>query len=127
MKSKKLEMWGLVLILLSSFVQFFILSKSQNLTNGAVIYKLETKLDRIFMASRSNFQTLQPEPLKTMVKVNPEAFDSYEYAEQNKSMAETKMQTELFGDVVTVLFLIGSGLIILAKKMEIDALEKTTP
>lgn len=127
MKSKKFEMWGLILVLLSSFIQFFILSKSQDITNSAVIYKLETKLDHIFMASRSNFQSLQSEPSSTMVWVNPNAFNSYRYAEQNDSMEKTKSQTEWFGYLVAGLFILGSGLIILAKKMEIEALDQAPP
>ncbi len=123
MKSKKIEMWGLILVLLSSFVQFFILTKSQDITSGAVNLKLETKLDLIFLASRSNFQTLQPEPSNAYIKVNPEIFNNYRYVGQDSRMETTKTQTEWFRYIVGALFLIGSGLIIVAKKMEIDAIE----
>ena len=126
MNSKKLEFWGLILVLLSSFVQFFILSKSQDITNGAIIYKIETKLDKIFMASKSNFQVLHLEPDERTMWVNPTTFNSYKYAEQNENMSRTKSQTEWFGNVVALFFVLGSFLIIWAKKLEIDAEKKVS-
>ncbi|CAH1557923.1 hypothetical protein [Vibrio rotiferianus] len=121
MKSKEYEFWGLILVLLSSFVQFFVLNESQDLTDSAVTYKLEKKLDDIFRASRSNFQALHPDEPQTLVWVNPDVFDEYEYAQDNNRLEHTKAQTDWLGKVVGVLFLIGSGLIIWAKRLELVA------
>lgn len=118
MLHKKLEYYGLILVLLSSFIQFFILNKSQELTNGAVAYKIETKLDVMYSVIRSNYQSLNTNS-KENYWVNPDELNGYKYAEMNQSMEKTKSQTEWFGNIVALLFLFGSLLMVLGKKVEL--------
>ncbi|MDH1470236.1 hypothetical protein [Shewanella sp. GD03713] len=118
MKSKKMELWGLILILLSSFTQLFILNKSQDLTNNAVVWKIENKMDVIFSVLTSNHDILNfgvPENPKTA----GELFTNYKYAEMNKSMETTQNQTKFIGLFVSVLFVLGSFLLVLAKYIEL--------
>jgi hypothetical protein len=121
---KKLEYYGLILVLLSSFVQFFILNKSQELTSGAVVYKIETKMDVMFSAIRSNYQSLNADS-KEKFWVNPDHFNNYKYAEMNQSMEKTKSQTEWLGNIVAFFFLLGSVLMVLGKKIELSNSNKS--
>lgn len=121
MKSKKTEFWGLALILASSFLQLFLLLPSQSVTTDAVIYKIETKLDLIFAASRSNTRALYPKESITID--NPEQLKNYLFAEQNDHLNSTKSDTTLAQYGVALCFFAGSGLILLGKHQEIKELE----
>jgi len=117
LKSKIFEFWGILLILASSFIQIFLLSPSQDLTNEAVIWKIEEKLDLIFMAATLNYHKLHPEENHSWN--NPDQLDTYKYVEMNKDLQTTKKQTTTLQWVVGSIFLIGSLLLLIGKFMEI--------
>ena len=119
MLSKKLEFWGLSLILASSFIHVFLLTPSRELTDEAVRWKLERKIDLIYSATRSNYQKLHPDVLGSVYTFDPKMLNNYTYANQNKEFGVTKGQTTLFGWIVAGFFLIGSGLVLSGKYLEI--------
>ena len=124
MLHKKLEIYGLILVLSSSFIQFFLLNKSQDTAKNAVIYKLEKKIDLIYSAARSNYEVLTPDKSLPIFVFNKKAFNTYEYAGDNGYLENTTYYTDLFGKVVAILFILGSTLIVFGKYAEINITQK---
>ncbi len=117
MSPKRIEFWGIGLILVSSFIQIFLLYPSQSLTDDAIRWKLEEKIDLVFTASRSNFKKLHPEINTTWD--NPEQLNNYKHVEMNEELETTQNQTAFIKWVVGFLFVIGSSLLLLGKHLEI--------
>lgn len=117
-KIKMMELAGLFLILLSFFIQVFILTPSQNITNDAVRYKIEQKIDILYNIVRDNYQKLHPEVKEPYFIANPKSFDNFKYAEQDSEIMHTAKQTKSFHILVAIIFIIGSLALICAKCFE---------
>jgi hypothetical protein len=117
-RAKKLEYYGLIFILASTFFQLFLLTPSKDNADSSVIFKLEEKVDVIYQMSKANFQKLYYE--RTNHAYNPELDNKlfYKYAEMNENQNHVKGQSNLIGIVVGLLFLFGSVLMCCAKRLE---------
>ena len=115
---KLFEFLGLTIILSSFFMQIFILLPSQSTTTGAIRYKIENKIDTIYNIARSNFQKLNPDINEPVFWANPKLFSDYDYAEQDTEIVGTNRQTKLLKNLVSILFLVGSTLMIAAKYID---------
>lgn len=126
MKSKavRLELIGLSLILLSFFLRAFFYAELNSLTNDTVQYKLEKKIDIIYSIVRDNYSELHPDRKGAGFYSSPKYHDNYKYAENNKSINKVKNQTNWVKIVLSILFVIGSTLIIWGKGIELSILKK---
>ncbi|MBU1657730.1 hypothetical protein KKG72_01585 [bacterium] len=122
---KRLELTGLILILISSFSQLFLLNLSSTITNNSIRYKIEKKIDMIYNASISNYQKLHPEVTEVNIWTNPISFREYTKAEDDTSFKMTSNQTEIISYIVGIFFIIGSGLLLLAKYRELKLINGT--
>ena len=50
---KKMEITGITIVLLSTFIQLFILPKTQSITDNATRHKIENKLDIIYRITQN--------------------------------------------------------------------------
>jgi hypothetical protein len=113
-----MEIYGLILILFSSFTQLFLLNKSQSITSNAVVWKIESNMDVMYSMLKSNHDVLNFGPPKNPQTAG-EVFTRYKYAEMNNNMQKTQNQTKYIGIFVAILFVAGSLLIIFAKSIEL--------
>ena len=107
-KIEMMELAGRILILLSVFIKFFVLTPSRDITNDAVRYKIENKIDIVYSIVRDNYQKLHPEVKEPYFKANPELFGNYKYAEQDSEFMSTAKQTRAFHILVEIIFILGS-------------------
>jgi hypothetical protein len=117
-RAKKMELYGLIFILASTFFQLFISSPARDYADSSVVFKLEEKMDVIYQLSKANFQKLYYKVADS--SYNPE-LDSklfYKYAEMNKNQQHVKGQSNFIGIIVGLVFLFGSALICYAKHLE---------
>ena len=119
--AKKLELWGMGFILVSSFIQIFLLIPSQTITAGAIQYKLEEKIDHVYSITRSSYQKLHPEVTEPIFDSDQKSFSNYEYAEQNKDIESTQWQTNTLNNIVGCLFILGSLMLLIGKHLEIKS------
>ena len=126
-KSKKIEIIGLTLILISFFIQTFVFLPSKNITDDSIRYKIETKLDTIYSITRANYQKLNPNIKEPIFWVNPKEISNDAYAGQDDSLEDTLAQTKWLNSIVAFVFIIGSILLIIAKRIEYNHLKRHRP
>jgi len=129
MKSQKLakylEVFGLICILTSSFIQLFLLNILEEISQETIQYKIENKLDIIYAINISNYKKLHPDNKNVKTYHFPNDFErSYIYAENNKNSTRVSKQTNWTKKVIGFIFILGSILIIIGKLIEIKTITK---
>ena len=113
----KLEIIGLILILLSSFTQLFLLKISSDITNNSIRWKIERNMDTIYSATIANYQVLHPKS-GVHIWTNSDVFKNYIKPQDDTGFDMTSKQTTFFNYLVACLFILGSILMVFAKYKE---------
>ncbi|MGF1800147.1 hypothetical protein L4D11_05625 [Vibrio gigantis] len=117
LKAKRLELIGLLLVLVSSFFQLFGTEQTSSHLQSAVTFKVEEKLDVIYQLVKANYQKVHHEP----TKIRDSWLDSklnYKYAEMNQQLEKVESQDKFTKNLYGALFLLGSLLILRGKWIE---------
>lgn len=111
----RVEGIGLVLILLSFFVQIFQNDSEESFRNSQN-YHINKKLDHIWALIENKYAEEHPEKkLKPLIRLKSLDHDWELYSKQAKEMENWEDQINFFADISTWIFVIGTILAILPK------------
>ena len=117
--AKYFEIFGLTMVLVSSFVQVFLLNSLEEISQESVQFRMENKLDILYGISISNFQKLHPEDRSVRTHHFPDFFErNYKYAEDKSDIERVSKQTSFTKYAIGFIFVIGSFLMLFGKIIE---------
>ena len=117
--AKFFEIFGLTMVLASSFVQMFLLTSLEEISQESLQFRIENKIDILYAIGISNFQKLHPENRSVKTYHGPNAFErDYKYAEDKSDLKRISMQTSFTKYIIGFIFVIGSLLMLIGKIIE---------